>query len=109
MILLLRQHARRLMQMQNEINFFLEEKDSKEEKKQSKDESNPFLALFGFYDKGEKKEAPKKKEDAADKPLKKDDWVEKTHLRPLAEEVAKATAMSLFDIYKKSHGMASYT
>jgi hypothetical protein len=98
-----------LKQMQDEINFFLEEKDKKEEKKSNQDESNPFLALFGFYDKKGKEEAPKKKEDAPDKPLRKDDWIEKTHLRPLAEEIAKATAMSLFDIYKKSHGMASYT
>jgi hypothetical protein len=98
-----------LKQMQDEINFFLEEKDKKEEKKASQDESNPFLALFGFYDKKGKEEAPKKKEDAPDKPLRKDDWIEKTHLRPLAEEIAKTTAMSLFDIYKKSHGMASYT
>ncbi len=99
-----------LKQMQEEIDFFLEEKDKKEEEKKRKDTSNPFLALFGVYDKKEDKEAPKKKEeDKGDKPIRKDDWVEKTHIRPLAEEIASATAMSLFDIYKKSHGMASYT
>lgn len=101
-----------LKQMQDEINFFLEEKDKKEDENKSKDQSNPFLALFGMYDKPEKKEAPKKKEENKqdqDKPIKKDDWIEKTHLRPLAEEVAKATAMQLFDIYKKAHQMASFT
>jgi hypothetical protein len=98
-----------LNQLQEEINFFLEEKDKKDEAKKREDESNPFLALFGIYNKSENKEAPKKKEDVIDKPLRKDDWIEKTHLRPLAEEIAKATAMSLFDIYKKAHGMASYT
>jgi hypothetical protein len=98
-----------LKEMQDEINSFIDEKDKEKEKEKSKDTSNPFLALFGFYDKSEKKDVPKKKEDNSDKPLRKDDWVEKTHLRPLAEEVVQATAMSLFDIYKKSHGMASYT
>jgi hypothetical protein len=98
-----------LKQMQDEINSFLDEKDKKEEAKQKKDSSNPFLALFGFYDKKEEKKDIIKKIDTSDKPLRKDDWIEKTHLRPLAEEVATVTAMTLFDIYKKSHGMASYT
>ncbi len=99
-----------LGQIQDEINFFLEEKDKEEKEKKVKDTSNPFLALFGYYDKKESKgEAPKKKEDDSDKPIRKDDWIEKTHLRPLAEEGAIATAMSLFDIYKKSHQMASFT
>ncbi len=99
-----------LKQMQEEIDFFLEEKNKKEEEKKKKDQSNPFLALFGAYENKVDKEASKKKEpDKGDKPIRKDDWIEKTHIRPLAEEVAGATAMSLFDIYKKSHGMASYT
>jgi hypothetical protein len=100
-----------LNQLQEEINFFLEEKDKEKEKKEkeNKNNINPFLALFGVYNKSEKKEAPKKDEKEEDKPLRKDNWIEKTHLRALAEDVAKTTAMSLFDIYKKSHGMASYT
>lgn len=101
-----------LGQLQDEINFFLEEKNKEEEKEEKKDSSNPFLALFGFYEKRERKETSKKeekKEEKEDKPLKKDNWIEKVHLRPLAEEVAKETAMTLFDIYKKAHGMASYT
>jgi hypothetical protein len=99
-----------LNQLQSEINFFLEDKKNEEnkEKERNKENSNPFLALFGFYEKTEKKEVPKEKEEK-DKPLQKDSWIERTHLRPLAEEVAKGTAMSLFDIYKKAHGMASYT
>ena len=61
-----------LKQLQEEINFFLEEKDKKEEKKEVKDNSNPFFALFGFYNKKEEKETPKKKEeDKTDKPIKK--------------------------------------
>jgi hypothetical protein len=101
-----------LKQLQDEINFFLEDKDPEKEKKEKLDKNNvnPFLALFGVYDREEKKEVPKKKEEKEDnKPLRKDNWVEKTHLRALAEENAKTTAMSIFDIYKKAHGMASYT
>jgi hypothetical protein len=100
-----------LDQMQDEINFFLDEKSEKEKKKEKEeknDSSNPFLALFGFYEKKEQKDAPKKKADEKEKPIAKDNWIERTHLRPLAEDIAKATAMTLFDIYKKSHGMASY-
>jgi hypothetical protein len=75
-----------LNQLQEEINFFLEEKDKKDEAKERKDDSNPFLALFGAYNKTESQETPKKKEDGkTDKPLRKDDGIEKTHLRPLAE------------------------
>jgi hypothetical protein len=96
-----------LNQLQEEINFFLEDKKDEEKKEERSTGTNPFLALFGFYNQKEK-EAPKKKEEK-EKPMQKDNWIEKTHLRPLAEDVAKATAMSLFDIYKKSHGMASYT
>jgi len=98
-----------LGQLQEEINFFLEDKNIEQKKEEEKDGSNPFLALFGFYEKKDKKEMPKKKEDKKDKPFQKENWIEKNHLRPLAEEIAKTTAMTLFDTYKKAHGMASYT
>jgi len=98
-----------LGQLQEEINFFLEEKDKEKEKKEKNEGSNPFLALFGVYNKSENKEAPKKKDEKENKPLRKDNWIEKTHLRALAEDIAKTTATTLFDIYKKAHGMASYT
>lgn len=114
--------------MQEEINFFLEDKEKKErETKKNVDESNPFLSLIGHYDKpveereskpvketmksffgfGSKK--PEKKDDKKEKPLTKDDWIEKTHLRPLAENTAKDIAFDLFDTYKGAHDMASYT
>ena len=98
-----------LVKMQEEINFFLEEKSGEEKaKEKSKEESNPFLALIGHYDKNEKPKEQGKKEDE-DKPIRPDNWIEKTHLRPLAASEAKKTAFDLFDIYKKSHGMVSYT
>ncbi len=96
-----------LGQLQEEIDFFLEEKD-KEEIKKTKDSSNPFLALVGTYDKPAKPK-PEKKQEPKDIIIKPDDWTEKTYLRTLASENAKATVFTLFDIYKKAHGMPSYT
>ena len=37
------------------------------------------------------------------------DWIEKNHLREQAGVNAKKLVFDLFDIYKKAHGMASYT
>ena len=97
-----------LAQLQDEINFFLDEKDAKEEQKiKSGDQSNPFLALFGLYDKSEK--SKEKKPDEKEKLPAKDNWIEKTHIRPLASAIAKENVSSLFDVYKKAHGMASFT
>ena len=93
--------------MQDEINFFLEEKSPEEEKAMMKDGSNPFFALIGMYDKSEKKQ-PKEETKKSEKCIP-DSWVEKTHIRALASEKAIETNFSLFDIYKKAHGMASYT
>ena len=95
-------------QLQEEINFFLEEKDEEEEKENSKDDSNPFLALIGHYDKKEKTEKKSQTKEDKDKPLRKDNWIESTHLRPFAAAKAIETAFDLFDIYKKAHGMPSY-
>ncbi|MBA7605867.1 hypothetical protein ES703_13002 [subsurface metagenome] len=100
-----------LEQLQDEINFFLEEKSEEETKSKFRDESNPFLALIGHYEK--KSEAPKEskslKKPSEDKPIKPDNFNESEHLRTLAAENAVETAFKLFDVYKKAHGMPSYT
>ncbi|MEN7982071.1 MAG: hypothetical protein ABFQ65_01345 [Nanoarchaeota archaeon] len=96
-----------LDRLQDEINFFLEEK-SDEEKKENKDTSNPFLALIGFYNKKEKFSKEKKKEKIKE-PIKPDTWIEKKHFRALSTENGKNKAFSLFDIYKKAHKMESFT
>ncbi len=94
-------------QLEEEINSFLEEtkrEESKEEK--SSDQSNPFTALIGGYNgKSEKKQT---KEEKA-KPVTPDNWLEKTHLRPFAANDAVKFAFVVFDVYKKAHGMPSYT
>ena len=117
--------------LQEEINFFLEEK-SKEEKKEKKyGETNPFLALTGFYDASEeemekisgkgfgeklkgifgfgKKKPEEKKEKKEIKFIIPDSWIEKNVLRKVTIEEAKDINFDSFDIYKKNHGMASYT
>jgi len=97
-----------LDQLQEEINFFLEETEKVDEKKEKpKSESNPFLALIGAYNtKGKKDE--EKKEEKKETIVKPDNFIESEHLRPLAAEVAKETSLKLFDTYKKAHGMPSY-
>jgi hypothetical protein len=99
--------------LKEDIDFFLEEENNEIEtkKKKAKDNSNPFLALIGKYE--EKEELPKKvSEKISSKKeifIAPEDFIEKTHLKPFAAKVAKETAFTLFDIYKKAHGMASYT
>ncbi len=106
-----------LAQLKEEINSFLEEEKEEEKKgKKNEDTSNPFLALFGRYEKkssskkeDSKKEEKKEKKEEKDKEIEKDDWIESTYLRKLAKENSKGKIFDLFDTYKKSHGMPSYT
>jgi len=101
-----------LEQLQEEINFFLEEKDQKEKKEKEtkieRDTSNPFMALLGKYE-----EKPAKEKEPEEKPEKviilPESYAEKNHIRPLAAETAKDLAFKFFDIYKKAHNMPSYT
>ncbi len=68
------------------------------------------MALIGHYDKKDKpKKSKEKKQENKDKPVKPDTWIEKTHFRPLAAEDATDRIFKIFDIYKKSHSMESYT
>ncbi len=96
-----------LGQLEEEINAFLEEKEE-DDRKAGKDESNPFFALIGKY------EAPGTKSAKAEaKPkeiiVQKDNWIEENHFRPLAAENIKTRIYDIFDIYKKAHGMPSFT
>jgi hypothetical protein len=93
-----------LGQLEEEINFFLEEK--KEDEKRGRDESNPFLALIGRYEQPETKTKSQGKREII---VSKDDWIEGNHLRPVAAENAKEKIFDMFDTYKKAHEMASFT
>jgi len=97
-----------LEQIEEEIEFFLKEQERDEQKKAgSENQSNPFLALVGGYNK--KEESPKKNKGEKEKPVKRETWIEKEHIRPLAVKEAIKTAFEIFDNYKKGHGMESYT
>ncbi|MCL5018390.1 MAG: hypothetical protein M1416_01330 [Candidatus Pacearchaeota archaeon] len=93
--------------LEEEINSFLEEKsiEKKEEKMKVKDWFEPFTSLFG---EGEKK-AEKKKDEKKEIIIAPDSWMEKNYFRKLAAENAVSKMFDLFDIYKKGHGMESYT
>jgi len=101
-----------LSQLQEDIEFFLNEKDNESKTSSSGvDSTNPFKALLGGYN---KKSAPSSENKSAEKEkgpvvIAKENYIEKEHIRPLAEENAKNSTFNFFDVYKKAHGMASWT
>jgi len=103
--------------LQEEITYFLEEKEDEEGKGKSskedspKDTSNPFKALFGGYNdkKSEVKKGDSKPKGKEKVVIKSESFAEKTYIRPLVAKGVIETTFSLFDIYKKAHGMASFT
>ena len=96
-----------LERLQEEIDSFLNEKDEVAEKENKKsNEVNPFLALIGKYEKKSEKSSEKKEDKI--KLIKKESWIEAELIRPLVAGKAGETAFSLFNTYKKAHGMASY-
>lgn len=94
--------------LQEEIDFFIKEKEKDEEKEKKPKQINPFMALIGAYNKKEDKPKKEKPQDK-NKPVKPDNWIEKTHLRKLAASNAVESAFKIFDVYKKTHGMQSFT
>ena len=98
--------------MQDEINYFLEGlEDPVEEKSVSKDESNPFKALFGGYGEKSKPKSKGKSETSSKQKvfIKSENFIEKQYLREYAAFEAREKAFKIFDLYKKAHGIPSYT
>lgn len=114
-----------LKEIEKDIEYFtktVDERDKTEEKKEeNKSDVNPFSALLGFgtlwgnSSNKDKEKTEKEEKEAKDKEkfekLKKngvrsDNYYEKI-LRNLAELKSKKTAFTLYDVYKKSHGMGS--
>lgn len=98
-----------LEELQNDIDEFLdeenEEKKRKEDKRKMKEQDvNPFTSLFSFL-RADKKE--KKKEDELMQPVKADSEYEKI-VRSQTILSAKSMCYTVFDIYKRAHGMASH-
>ncbi len=104
-----------LGQLKEDLKYFIgedamfEDEERKEKPSSPKDTSNPFVALIGGYNKKDNpKSKDKKEEDPKTKKISKDSWTEKTFVRSPAAEAVSETTWTLFDIYKKGHGMASW-
>ncbi|MEM3113204.1 MAG: hypothetical protein QXI33_02155 [Candidatus Pacearchaeota archaeon] len=94
--------------LQKDIDYFLksdEEKKKDEEEKRKNTDINPFSALFGIFKRTEKK--TEKKEISDINQIKKDSYSEKL-IRKIANESSSRNCFTIYDIYKKSHGMASH-
>jgi len=92
-----------LIQIQEDIKYFLEDKKPEEEKKKEDKGTNPFFALLGI---GKKKEVKKEEKKKIEK-IAPDNYYEKV-LRELAQNESKKACFTIFDIYKKAHGMPSH-
>jgi hypothetical protein len=111
-----------LGQIKADIDEFLNEDKNKEKEKEDKEKNdiNPFSALlnlklfkdtFKIKEKKKTKEEEDKEEKAYVKKLEEkgipsDSYNEKM-LRDLAFKAAKSSCYTIYDIYKKAHGMAS--
>lgn len=101
-----------LRELKEDIDEFLndkeeikkEEPDKKEKEKQN--DINPFAALFGFSNPKKTKKSVDKKEINSSNDIASDNWYEK-YARMNANNDAGSKLYTLYDIYKKSHGMAS--
>ncbi len=97
-----------IQQLTKDIDYFLYDKKEEnkiEEKKEniiSGDNSNPFLALLGIYNKKDKKTKLKKQGKSQDERLEKD------YIIPALRATVKEDTFKFFEIYKKAHGMAAF-
>jgi len=101
-----------LSQLQEDIEFFLnEEKNESGAGSSGSSSTNPFKALIGGYNKKPVSSSSDKSLEKEKAPviISRENFIEKENIRPFAEEDAKENAFTLFDVYKKAHGMASYT
>jgi len=104
-----------LTKLNEDIELFLEDEKKTEEEKEklAEKDTNPFSALFSGL-KWKKKEKPKEKDKNAEilkqlkeKGIKKDNYSEE-YIRSMAEAGAINSCFTVFDIYKKAHGMAAF-
>jgi hypothetical protein len=98
-----------LLQLKIDLDEILGD-ETKEEKKKSEN-TNPFSALFSFKSSKKSKEHKSEKEEKLkelkEKGVKPDNYAEK-YIRNLAEANSINSCFNVYDIYKKSHGMASF-
>ena len=102
-----------LAQLQEDIEKFLrEDKNNEEENKtQDKTAENPFTALFSFILKEKPKKEDKNKKEDKIKEIKKHgiekDSYQESIIRKYAELQAAEACYRIYDVFKKSHGMAT--
>ena len=90
-----------LKQIQSDLDRFIKNPKEQKEEKKSKD-INPFTALFSSSKKNEEKKVIESAED-----IKPDNYYERL-IRELAMEKSRDVCYNIYDIYKKSHDMASH-
>jgi len=97
-----------LKELKEDLDHFLNgDKDKKKKEEEDKeDDINPFSALFGGMFKRKEEKEEEEKEIKSKKDIKKDNFVEK-EVREKAAETAASRLYTLYDVYKKAHGMAS--
>ncbi len=96
-----------IKEMQKDIDEFTDaKKEEKKEEKKDIDDTNPFSALFSFM-KPKKKEEKKKEDEDLSRGIKPDNDYEKV-IRSQAIITAREKCFSIFDTYKKAHGMPSH-
>ena len=92
--------------LKEDLDEFLKEEEKKEAMEKAKisssDDSNPFSALFSFF-----KEEKKEKKNLKDlKVIDSDTDIEKV-IRSQCIIAARKSCYTVYDIYKKQHGMPS--
>ncbi|MBU2576207.1 MAG: hypothetical protein KKF50_00615 [Nanoarchaeota archaeon] len=102
-----------LADLKEDLDYFLKSDEEKakieaaEKKKTGEGQDiNPFSALFGLFKGGAEKVKGEKKEIESVKDIKSDNYVERV-VRAEAAAAAAGNLHTVYDIYKKAHGMAS--
>ena len=99
-----------LKELKEDLDYFLKNEDEKKKddekmiKKKKSEEIDPFKAIFNLFRGKTKKEKSKEPEKIED--LKKDNFIEQ-EVRVAAANTAADFLYAVYDVYKKSHGMAS--
>ena len=108
-----------LLQLKIDLDEILGDTDNEEKERIKEEDSNPFLALFGFLKPSQNKKSEKKENKKGnigekeklkilkENGIKKDNYAE-SYIRNLAEARAINSCYFVFDIYKKAHGMAAF-
>ncbi len=97
-----------LKDLKEDLDRFLNNEEDKKEltKKTKTEDINPFTAILGLFKKSEGRDKKKAEEIKNILEIKPDNFIEKVVRAESAENAASGIYL-VYDIYKKSHGMAS--